>query len=59
MCVNACNWISVCALLLPNHGNVAESIGERFWGMPLHYQQQLPQATGDAELADEIVVQVE
>lgn len=52
VCVQACYCIGV----LPIHGNVAQSIGECFWGMPPAW---LPQVTGDAELADEIVVQVE
>lgn len=56
LCVHACYCISVSAPLLPIHGNVAQSIGECFWGMPPAW---LPQVTGDAELADEIVVQVE
>lgn len=35
MCVHECYCISVSAPLLPIHGNVAQSIGECFWGMPL------------------------
>lgn len=61
VCVQAGNCACVCVSLLPTHGNVAQGIGEYLWGHAAcsNKQQQLPQATGDAELADEIVVEVE